>query len=250
MSDLLSNMLALPSQPLIAIVGAGGKTMTMFTLAAELARQGKRVVSTTTTNIYIPARDETEAVIIEAETSTMLQAVRGAWQQYHHVTVGGSFVGSEKVGAVQPEQPYELLIHSGADAVIVEADGARHRMIKAPAEYEPVIPLHTNVALVVMSAEAINQPLAAVIAHRPERIAAILNIEQGDILTPQRIATLLTSPFGALKNIDKQAIIHLLITHVYEDRRSLAQQLASWVKREGRFAQVLGSSKPDEWLAL
>ncbi len=51
----LSSLIRLPAKPLISIVGAGGKTTTMYTLAAELAAQGKRVVTTTTTNIYIPA---------------------------------------------------------------------------------------------------------------------------------------------------------------------------------------------------
>lgn len=250
MPELLSNLLALSPQPLIAIVGAGGKTTTMYTLAHELARQGKRVVTTTTTNIYVPTQDETDSLIITPDTSIMLNTVRDAWQRCRHVTVGGSFVNTEKVGAVQPEQPYALLTQSGADVVIVEADGARHRLIKAPAEYEPVIPSHANIALVVMSAEAINQPLSAAIAHRPERLAAILGIEQGDILTPQRIASLMTSPSGALKNIHGQTVIHLLITHVYTGRHSVAQQLALLVEREGRFTQLLGSSMPGEWFAL
>ena len=51
----------------------------------------------------------------------------------------------------QPDQPYELLMKSGADVVIVEADGARHHMSKAPAEHEPVVPPQTNIALLVMS---------------------------------------------------------------------------------------------------
>ena len=50
---MLSDIITIPPGSLISLVGAGGKTTTMYTLASELAAQGKRVVTTTTTNIYL-----------------------------------------------------------------------------------------------------------------------------------------------------------------------------------------------------
>src|SRR5438874_3184367 len=186
---MLSELLDLPPRPLISIVGAGGKTTTMYTLAGELAQCGNRVITTTTTNIYFPKQDETDTLIVATETSMLLKMVNAAWKQLHRVTVAGRAIGSGKIAGLQADQPYELLMKSGADVVIVEADGARRRMIKAPAEHEPVIPIHTNVALLMMSAEAINKPLNAEVAHRPERIAALVGMNQGEILTPARIAS-------------------------------------------------------------
>ena len=75
----LSSLMRLPARPLISIVGAGGKTTTMYTLAAELAALGKRVVTTTTTNIYIPRSDETDTLVVAAETPTLLRMVNAAW---------------------------------------------------------------------------------------------------------------------------------------------------------------------------
>ena len=250
MTHLLSDSIQLPPRPLIAIVGAGGKTTTMYMLAAELAQQNKRVVTTTTTNIYLPRQGETDTLIIAAETPNMLKMVKNAWQQHRRVTVAGTVIAAGKLGGLQPEQPYELLIRGGADVVIAEADGARHAMIKAPAEYEPVVPTQTNVALLLISAEAINQPLDANIAHRPERIAAVLGIEQGDILTPQLIARLMTSSQGAMKNIPGQARSYLLITHVSPERSSMVQEVALFVKHTSSEMQVLGSALPGEWFRL
>lgn len=246
----LSSLLQLPSKPLISIVGAGGKTTTMYTLAAECAEQGKRVVTTTTTNIYLPKSDEMDTVIVATETSTLLKKVQAAWGQHQCITVAGRLIGAEKLGGVQLEQPYELLQRGGADVVIVEADGARHSMIKAPAEYEPVVPPQTHVALIVMSAEAINQPLRAEIAHRPERIAALLGMNQGEILTPGLIASLLTHEMGGLKNIPAQAMMYVLITHVSRSNLVVILELAALVRGFPRITGVYGSESPGEWLVF
>jgi probable selenium-dependent hydroxylase accessory protein YqeC len=140
-------------------------------------------------------------------------------------------------------------MQSGASAVIVEADGARHRMIKAPAEHEPVIPTHTNIALLMMSAGAINQPLSAEVAHRPERIASVVGMSLGEILTPIRIARLVTSEQGALKHIPKDATTYLLITRASLTSKDTLKELVSLVRTSPRVAGVLCSEKPGEWFA-
>jgi probable selenium-dependent hydroxylase accessory protein YqeC len=48
---------------LIALVGAGGKTTLMFTLAEELARRKGRVVTTTTTRIFPPEVKESPLIV-------------------------------------------------------------------------------------------------------------------------------------------------------------------------------------------
>jgi probable selenium-dependent hydroxylase accessory protein YqeC len=246
---LLCDLIDLPTYPLITIVGAGGKTTTMYTLASELAQRGKSVITTTTTQIFYPEPGETDALIVAADTPILLQNIRAAWQHQQRITVAGTFLRTDKLAGLQPEQPYELLMKSGADAVIVEADGARHRMIKAPAEHEPVIPVQTNVALLLMSAEAINQPLSAEIAHRPEQVATVTRVNVGDVLSPAVIARLITSEQGALKHIPKTASVYLLITHASIFHKETIRDLASLVRRSPRVAGVLSSEMPSVWFA-
>lgn len=248
--SLLSQLINLPSHPLISIVGAGGKTATMYTLASELASQGKRVIITTTTNIYLPKPGETDTLIVSPETPTLLKMVNAAWQQHHRVTVAGRVIGAGKLAGLHFDQPYQLLTKSGADVVIVEADGARHSMIKAPAAHEPAVPPETNVALLTMSAGAINQPLSEEIAHRPDRVAAVLGMNQGDILTPAHIASLMTSEQGAMKNIPEQAGIYLLITHASLEKRDVVQELVSLVQRSPRLSGICCSAEPGEWFVI
>ena len=244
---VLSDLIDLPASPLVAIIGAGGKTTTMYTLAGELAQRGKRIITTTTTQIFSPQTGETDKLIIASDTNSLLNAIEEAWQQYQRVTIAGTVLRTEKLAGLEPEQPYELLVKSGADAAIVEADGARHRMIKAPAEYEPVIPLQTNVALLMMSAEAINQPLSESIAHRPELVAKVTGINVGDILSPAVIARLMTSEQGALKHIPESATAYLLITHASMTPNAAIRELASLALRSSRLTGVLSSEIAGLW---
>src|SRR5229473_4518258 len=246
---LLCDLIDLPAHPLISIVGAGGKTTTMYTLASELAQRGGGVITTTTTQIFFPEPGQTGALIVAAETPTLLEMISAAWQQYRRVTVAGAIIRADKLAGLQPGQPYELLMQSGASAVIVEADGARHRMIKAPAEHEPVIPTHTNIALLMMSAGAINRPLSAEVAHRPEHIARVTGISQGDILSPAVIARLVTSEQGAMKNLPEAAAAYLLITHASLTSQDALKELVSLARTSPRVAGVLCSEKPGEWFA-
>src|SRR3989440_3873976 len=246
---LLCDLIDLPAHPLITIVGAGGKTTTMYSLASELAERGKRVITTTTTQIFYPEPDETDTLIVTSETHTLLNTIDEAWQKYRHLTVAGAILRTEKLAGLQPEQPYELLMKSGADAVIVEADGARHRMIKAPAEHEPVMPLQANVALLMISAEAINQPLSDRIAHRPELIAMVTGINVGDVLSPAVIARLITSEQGALKHIPETATAYLLITHASLAQNAAIRELVYLMRFSPRIVGVLSSDKPGEWFA-
>ncbi len=74
---LLCDLIDLPAHPLISIVGAGGKTTTMYTLASELAQRGGGVITTTTTQIFFPEPGQTGALIVAAETPTLLEMISG-----------------------------------------------------------------------------------------------------------------------------------------------------------------------------
>ena len=243
----LSHLIDLPTRPLISIVGAGGKTTTMYTLASELARQGKRVITSTTTQIFLPKPHETDALIISTDIQTLLNTLQSSWKRHQRITIASARDDREKLLGFPPNQYTLLLEQSAADALIVEADGARHLMIKAPAEHEPVVPPETNIALLLMSADAINQPLNEEIAHRPERIAEVTGINQGDVLTSAVIARLMTSEQGGLKNIPGKARVYVLLTHVTDEKMDAIREISGLIKSSSRIADVLYSDQPGEW---
>ena len=244
---LLSHLIDLPTRPLISIVGAGGKTTTMYILASELAWQGKRVITTTTTQIFLPEPHETDTLIISPDIQTLLNTLQSSWKRHRRITIASTRNDRGKLLGFPPNQYILLLEQSAADALIAEADGARHLMIKAPADHEPVIPPETNIALLLMSADAINQPLSGEIAHRPERIAEVTGINQGDILTPAVIARLMTSEQGALKAVPTAAKAYIRVTHATEEKMEAIRESARLITSSSRITDVLYSDQPGAW---
>ena len=114
---------------MVALVGAGGKTSTLYALARQAADSGRTVVVTTTTHIL----RHPGLPLVEEPTPERLRA---ALAQHGVVTVGTVFRGDKLSGAGTPEE-----LRRAADVVLVEADGAKRLPLKAPAEYEPAIPL-------------------------------------------------------------------------------------------------------------
>ena len=113
---------------MVALVGAGGKTSTLYALARQAADSGRTVVVTTTTHIL----RHPGLPLVEEPTPERLRA---ALAEHGVVTVGTVFRGDKLSGAGTPEE-----LRRAADVVLVEADGAKRLPLKAPAEYEPVIP--------------------------------------------------------------------------------------------------------------
>ncbi len=236
---MLSELLPLKAGMIVALVGAGGKTTTMFCLAAERAALDERVITTTTTHIFPPTPAQTEALILATEHDALLKRAADALAQHRHITVATAPAPEGKLRGVPPEWVADLRALPGVSMVLVEADGAKGRMIKAPADHEPVIPPGTDLVLALANAEAIGQPLNDAIAHRLERVSALTGLRPGDILTPQALATLATHQQGLLKSIPPGASVVLVLTHVQPADRQSAEEAARQALASKRFAGAI-----------
>lgn len=264
-----------PRKELIAFTGGGGKSSLLFALAQELAAAGHRVVATTTTRIsaaelqrapaYFLAQDlqnTPETTPVSSDTMhasgnitcasdidyANMSDARGyaaldASLETHRFCVVIGAAGPEKVEGVPLDLPARLLARPNVDYLLVEADGARRRPIKAPAEHEPAVPPQATLHIPVTGIDALSAPLEE-IAHRPQQLAALLEISLRENLTPEQVARLLNSPQAALRNVPPQARVIPFINKVetsqqLQQARDIARLLLANPARDPRIQRVV-----------
>ena len=160
-----------------AVIGGGGKTTLLRTLGEELA--GHHTVLLCTTTKILPFPD-----LPCARTAAELDALRPS----HRLLCAGTDVpGTGKLAA--PETPMALLAER-FDYVLVEADGAARRPLKAHAPHEPVIPPEANQAICVVGASGFGRPISEA-AHRPERYALLAGVPETAEAAPETEAAVL-----------------------------------------------------------
>lgn len=195
----LVNALGIQTKEMISLTGAGGKTTLMFRLAKELLLAGKKVVTTTTTKILEPTSEETKALLVEMNEEKIGQFVDSFINKYKHITIAKERLGVGKLKGFSSGLVNDLWNSYGIDAMIIEADGAAGRPIKAPREGEPVIPTNTSLVVAILGVDGIGKKINEENVFQPERVSKMTGIPVGGTLTEEAMAILMTHPEGIFK---------------------------------------------------
>ena len=166
---------------IVSLVGGGGKTTLLYAMARHCAAKGWKVLVSTTTHIQCPERNW-------ARTEARREALWAAGQ----FAVAGAPAEGGKL--TRPPALQEWMAQ--ADAVFLEADGAKRLPCKAPAAHEPVLLPESDLVLAVAGLSAVGRPLREV-CFRPENACALLGVGPKMPLTP----ALLASDAGGRKNV-------------------------------------------------
>ena len=202
----------------ISLVGGGGKTTLMFALARELASAGNRVITTTTTKILEPLSSETPLLLLEADEQEMIGRLLQNLADYGHITLARERLASGKLKGISPELVVELARLNRVSCIIVEADGAAQRSLKAPNLTEPVIPDATSLVIPVVGIDALGCRLTGENVFRPEVVSKLLGLPLGEVISAESIAFLVTHPRGIIKGSPGGARIIPFINKVDLDR--------------------------------
>ena len=192
----------LAGQRIIAATGAGGKSSFLQCLARQLKADNQRVLVTTTTHIYHPGHSgfishvdqmlSPDALFSPAEPGT--------------ITVSGSRSNQpEKLSGIEPQVPGQLIAADLYDYVLVEADGAREKPLKAPASHEPVLPDQCDLVIGVTGWRGISQPASPDSIHRWQEFSTITGLADQQKITAEAICRLLDSPLGLFKRTPETA---------------------------------------------
>jgi len=181
----------------IAIVGAGGKTTALFTLARQM--HGKAWV-TTTTHLGTDQLDLADRHFTLARVEDIQPA---AWLAQKVTLLTGERTPDDRVRSPAPKLLDEVaaLAEKHKVSLVVEADGARSHAIKAPGDNEPVIPAWADAVIVVVGLSAIGKPLSPEWVHRAEQFARLSDIAPGSPITLEGTIRMLLDPSGGLKGM-------------------------------------------------
>lgn len=194
----------------ISLVGGGGKTTMMFALARNLVAGGKMVISTTTTKIMEPMSSQTH-LIVEPDEDKLLSMVISELENHRHITLVSERLASGKLKGIRPKTVTSLTVLVPSGCIIVEADGAAGKPLKAPNAAEPVIPEITSLVIPVVGIDALECRLAPVNVFRPDIVSELTGLSPGSIITPDAIATLITHVDGIARGSPARARIIPLI---------------------------------------
>lgn len=184
---------------MISLVGAGGKTTLMFLLAKELVFIGRKVITTTTTKIFEPSSEETNLIFIEKDETRMKEWVKNNLHLYPHLTVAQERLEAGKLKGVSQGLVNDLWNLNTIDVILIEADGAAGRPLKAPEEKEPVIPSETTLVIATLGIDGMGVKLNEENAFRAEQISKITGIPIGEKITEEAMSDLITHPEGIFK---------------------------------------------------
>lgn len=189
----------------IAFVGAGGKTTAIFQLARELVELSSTV-------------HRPRSVIITA-TSHL-----GAWQtpmaDQHIVAESPTDIGELPEGITLVTGPLEgdraqpvnstilSWLHETSKTrdipLLIEADGARQRPLKASAAHEPPIPDFVDTVIAIAGLSGLGKPVTDEFVFRADRFREISE-SASRVVTAEMLTRVLTRPEGVLKNIPPHA---------------------------------------------
>ncbi|GMG95415.1 selenium cofactor biosynthesis protein YqeC [Tepidimicrobium xylanilyticum] len=196
----LFKKLGLKKEEVISIVGGGGKTTTLFILADELRNLNKRVLVTTTTAIFSPKEEEYDYYFLgKLEYFTPKEG---------SITIFGNRIEEGKLKGPSSIEIEEIVEKNIFDFILIEADGSKGKPIKAPNDYEPVIPKCTTKTIGVIGLDSFEKRIDHIV-HRPEKFIEITNSNYSDTIDADIIIKLIFHPEGLFKEARGEKILLL-----------------------------------------
>jgi molybdenum cofactor cytidylyltransferase len=195
----LSQAIRVSNSACLALAGAGGKTTALFQLARELTLREGAVIVTATTHLHVDQVKMADSHLMvekSGDLSDFEKDLRGV------MLITGPREG-DRTSGLNPEvisRLREVGIRHQLP-LLIEADGSRQRPLKAPGEYEPVIPEFVEIVLVVAGLTGLGKPLTTEFVHHPEIYARLCGLNLGELITPEALARVLIDSSGGMKNI-------------------------------------------------
>ena len=238
LGDALLTALDLRSRRYVFVVGSGGKTTLLFTLAGALARAGRAVITSTSTRIFPPTPEQSPRLIVEADPDRLIAALSA--DQGHATVVGARRSDGKLQGLSLPA--LDRLHEAGcAQHLLVEADGARGLPLKAHGPDEPVVSPAADLVIAVVGADSVGRPPTDEHVHRAALLRQRLGLHAAVPLSARDVARALLHPQGFLQGVAAETEVRIVIARAHaapEQAEQLAEALGE-ADTAGRVTRVI-----------
>lgn len=177
-----------------SIVGAGGKTTVLRKLVEYGLLAGTPMMVTTTTQLY-----ETQVALWNPYYGDSFEKAEAHCQEAINMGRCAAWFGGikgTKVQAVDTAGIDDMHRVHPKWSIVIEADGAKEKWIKAPKTMEPVIPSLTTTTIGVVNLQVLGTPLDDEHVHNLDLVMEIVERDRGAIITPSMLGKLVLHPRG------------------------------------------------------
>lgn len=209
-----------------AVIGSGGKSTLLHTLAHEL--RGRVLLCTSTHFMAYPD--------LPTVAEPTIEKLRQALDE-NRVVCAGRETSHGKLADCG--LPYEMLAEQ-ADYVLVEADGSHRLPLKAHAAHEPVIPKISRQVICVVGLSGLHRAVRETV-HRPEIFCPLTGCTPEDEVTAELVVAGLAR--------EKLADTYYLNQAESDSALQDAEIIASVLKKQG-VRVVCGSMRNKEYQVL
>lgn len=176
---------------IITVVGAGGKTSTIYSLAEELDFLGKKTIVTTTTHMRL----EDDFILID--TDRELYKIESKLKNSNLVKLAKR-ESDYKVKSVDFDILRKTL--NMAEFVLIEGDGSKNLPLKVPRDGEPVIIEETDLVLGIIGFDSLYKKIED-ICHRKELVAEFLEKDLSDKIEVEDLLKIASSEKALKKSV-------------------------------------------------
>jgi len=172
----------------IAIVGCGGKTSFIESLARECA--GRKVLISPTTKIFLPRMEGTALYVTPEEWAGPASAPGIRFAGVPNPETG-------KLEALPPETLAGLV--PGYDLTLLEADGSKGLPCKGWRDYEPVVPPYCTDTVGIVGFCGLGKRAGPGTVHRPEEFRRLTRIGEGETVTAEALRKMVCAENGMFR---------------------------------------------------
>lgn len=193
--------LNMDKKQVLSFVGGGGKTTAIFKLAGELKALGKKVLITTTTAIYKPRQEEYDYYFVGNYEEDFCPKI-GSITILGRELKGGKLLGLSLTHV-------ERIVHGDLfDFILIEADGAKKRPIKAMGLHEPVVSKYSSRTFGIIGMDCLGESIEHIV-HRPKLFVGIVGKDIQEKVDERDVVKIILHPMGLFKAAKGEKVLIL-----------------------------------------